>query len=226
MTGPGLTRTAASAAVAALGWRYLLGTLRAAVAVDGTATASLVAALAPDACGEEADDHLHMDLRPRVVELSLQTRSSHTVTDTDVDLAHRISAAVAAVGRTEPSAHGHPVQLLEIAIDALDIAAIRPFWLAVLGYVAEPGDDEPDRALVDPVGRLPTIWFQQMDAARPQRNRLHFDLTVPAELAEARVAAAVAAGGTLRDDSHARAFWILADPEGNEVCVCTWQDRD
>jgi len=44
--------------------------------------------------------------------------------------------------------------------------------------------------------------------------------------AENRVRDALAAGGTLVDDSHARAFWVLADAEGNEVCVCSWLDRD
>lgn len=70
------------------------------------------------------------------------------------------------------------------------------------------------------------MWFQQMDAPRPQRNRIHLDLTEPHDEAERRVAAALNAGGVLVDGSHARAFWVLADAEGNEVCVCTWQDRD
>ncbi len=114
-------------------------------------------------------------------------------------------------------------QELEIAIDALDIAAVLPFWAAVLAMVRQPGDDQ---ALVDPAGRLPAVWFQQMDAARPQRNRIHLDITVPHDVARTRVAAALAAGGTLLSDDAARAFWVLADAEGNEVCVCTWQDRD
>ena len=65
-----------------------------------------------------------------------------------------------------------------------------------------------------------------MDAARPQRNRIHLDVTVPHDVARTRVAATLAAGGTLLSDDAARAFWVLADAEGNEVCVCTWQDRD
>ena len=81
-------------------------------------------------------------------------------------------------------------------------------------------------AIVDPVRIGPAFWFQQMDQPRPQRNRIHIDVTVPHDAAEARIADALAAGGTLVSDRRARAFWVLADPEGNEACICTWQDRD
>jgi 4a-hydroxytetrahydrobiopterin dehydratase len=117
------------------------------------------------------------------------------------------------------------VQGLEIGIDALDIPSIRPFWRAVLGYADEPGRDGPPNGLIDPVGQGPAIWFQQMDAPRPQRNRIHFDVSVPHDEAAGRIAAALAAGGRLTYD-EAPAFWVLADPEGNEACVCTWQGRD
>ena len=60
-----------------------------------------------------------------------------------------------------------------------------------------------------------------MDAPRPQRNRIHLDVWVPPEQTEARVAAAIAAGGHLVSDAAAPAWWILADVEGNEACVCT-----
>ena len=70
---------------------------------------------------------------------------------------------------------------------------------------------------MDPAGIGPTIWFQQMDEPRPQRNRIHFDVIVPHDEAEARVAAAIAAGGHLVSDDRAPAFWVLADAEGNEV---------
>jgi 4a-hydroxytetrahydrobiopterin dehydratase len=65
-----------------------------------------------------------------------------------------------------------------------------------------------------------------MDAPRPQRNRIHFDISVPHDEAHHRIQAALAAGGVLRSDSRAPAFWVLADSEGNEVCVTTWQGRD
>ena len=81
-------------------------------------------------------------------------------------------------------------------------------------------------SLVDPAGELPNIWFQQMDEPRPQRNRIHFDLHVPHDDADGRIRAALEAGGVLVSDAEARSFWILADVEGNEICICTWQDRD
>ena len=81
-------------------------------------------------------------------------------------------------------------------------------------------------ALLDPRRIGPAVWFQQMDAPRPQRNRIHIDVTVAADEAADRMAAALAAGGRLLTDQYARSFWVLADPEGNEACICTWLDRD
>ena len=81
-------------------------------------------------------------------------------------------------------------------------------------------------ALIDPSGRGPVLWFQQMDSPRPQRNRLHIDIDVPRDVARTRIDAAIAAGGRLLSDEAAPAFWVLADPEGNEACICTWQGRD
>jgi 4a-hydroxytetrahydrobiopterin dehydratase len=225
-----LSRTAASAAVEAIGWRYLLGTLSVSVPVESLAQAIEVAAAAVAASGEDADGHLRVDLRPDRVELSVQTRALSTVTSRDTALARRIAEAVGGLGfhPAEPvsAATPRPVQMLEMAIDAMDIGAIRPFWKAVLAYADEPGKNGPEDAIVDPAGQLPAIWFQQMDAPRPQRNRVHFDITVAHDEAEARVRAALDAGGRLAGDSFAPSFWVLADAEGNEVCVCTWTGRD
>lgn len=113
------------------------------------------------------------------------------------------------------------MQTAEIGIDALDIPAVLPFWRAVFGYA-----DESPHAIVDPAGRGPAVWFQQMDAPRPQRNRIHIDVSVPHDQAQARLEATLAAGGRLLSDAAAPAFWVLADPEGNEACITTWQARD
>jgi 4a-hydroxytetrahydrobiopterin dehydratase len=118
------------------------------------------------------------------------------------------------------------VQILELAIDALNIAGVRPFWKAVLAYSGEAGAEGPEDPLVDPVGQGPAIWFQQMDSPRPQRNRIHIDISVPHDEAPQRVESALAAGGRLVSATRAPAFWVLADPEGNEACVTTWQGRD
>ena len=225
-----LSRSAASAAIGPIGWRFLLGTLCASVPVGSLARATEVAAAAAAACGPLADGHLRIDLRPDRVELSLQDRALSAATDRDTELAHAITAELAELGATVASPvtteYERPVQMLELAIDAMNIGAIRPFWRAVLGYGDEAGHDGPQDAIVDPAGQLPAIWFQQMDGPRPQRNRIHFDITVSHEEAEPRVQAALAAGGVLVSDAAARSFWVLADVEGNEVCVCTWTDRD
>jgi 4a-hydroxytetrahydrobiopterin dehydratase len=118
------------------------------------------------------------------------------------------------------------VQVIEIGIDALDAGAIRAFWRAVLGYADEPGRSGAWDGLIDPLGQGPAVWFQRMDAPRPQRNRIHFDVSVPHDEAESRIRAALAVGGTLIYDAKAPAFWVLADAEGNEACVTTWQGRD
>ncbi len=222
-----LSRTAASAAVEHIGWRYLLGTFATSVPVESVAAGLMVASAAATSCGADADEHLRIDVRPDRVEFRLQTRALASLSARDVELAHGITDAVRDLGRDTGGAGGaRAVQALEIAIDALDIAAIRPFWKAVLGYADERGQAGPTDAIVDPAGQGPAIWFQQMDSPRRQRNRIHFDITVAHDEAEQRLAAALAAGGRLVSDAQARSFWVLADTEGNEVCVCTWQDRD
>ena len=221
-----LSRPEASAAVEGLGWRVVLGTLLVSVPVDSLAGGLEVAAIAARACGDDADGHLRVDVRADRVEIAIHTRSNARHTAADVALASAVTAALVDAGHPIAPASGRrPVQMLEIAIDALDIAAIRPFWAAVFGYVDEPGTDGTN-GMIDPARQGPTLWFQQMDEPRPQRNRIHFDIAVPHDDAERRIAAAVAAGGRVLSDDAARSFWILADVEGNEVCVCTWQDRD
>ncbi|MCO1653620.1 VOC family protein [Pseudonocardia humida] len=198
-------------------WRYLLDSIQATfTAADYAAAAALVAAVAGAA--EAADHHPDVDLRyPGTVRVVLTTHATGSVTTADVDLARTVSALAAAAGAV---ARPERAAATELAIDAMDVAAVRPFWAAVLGY------RDVDGYLVDPLGRGPAVWFQQMDAPRPQRNRIHVDVVVAHDVAEGRVAAALAAGGTLVSDARARAWWVLADAEGNEACVSTWQDRD
>jgi len=112
------------------------------------------------------------------------------------------------------------LQLLELALDTPADAAVRPFWAAVLGAEVD-GDD-----VVDPAGVLPPLWFQDTDSTAPDRQRFHLDITVPPEVAEERIAAAVDAGGTVVDHNYEPAFTVLADADGNRVCICTALGRD
>ena len=224
-----VSRPEAAEAVNGLGWRYLRGTLCTSVRAESPGQAADVAARVIAAAGNDAGECLRADIRGDRLVLTIQSLATASVTTRDIELAGRISALVAelglAAGPDTGSGDPRSVQVLEIAIDALDIASVRPFWKAVLGYHDET-DGGPQDGIADPVGQGPTIWFQQMDAPRPQRNRIHFDVTVPHDEAPHRIEAAISAGGTLRSDAEAPAFWLLADSEGNEACICTWQGRD
>ncbi|MET7831553.1 VOC family protein [Micromonospora sediminicola] len=191
-------------------WRSLYHVVsacfRTASLAEGTALVDAIGQLA----GEAEQQHLSIDLRPTGVTVSLSRR--------DIGLARRISAAARALDiPADPTA----VQLINVTLDALVSAEVLPFWRALLGY-RQIGDDY----LADPARRGPGIGVQKMDEARPQRNRMHLDVAVPHEQAEARVAAALAAGGHLVSDAHAPKWWILADAEGNEACVATWVGRE
>jgi 4a-hydroxytetrahydrobiopterin dehydratase len=198
-------------------WRVTLGRIDALFRAGSFAGgADLVAKIA--AAADAADHHPDLDLRyPGVVHVVLSTHSTGGLSDLDADLARTISTLAAEAGATAEPRAG---QVTEIAIDAIDIPKVMPFWRAVFGYV-----DESEHAIIDPLRIGPPVWFQQMEEPRPQRNRIHIDITVPHDKAQERIDAALAAGGTIVTDEHARAFWVLADPEGNEACICTWQDR-
>lgn len=227
-----LSRTEASHAVTGLGWRLVLGDLRTEVLTGSLPLGADVAGRA--AALPHAQGHLRIDIREDRVVLTLQTAAVDGVTPRDVELAHQISALTEefrlstqpGTGEDGTGQAGRSVQVLEIAIDVLDAAKVRPFWQAVLGYVDQPGQSGPMAGLIDPLGQGPAFWFQQMDEPRPQRNRIHFDVSVPHDEAHQRIQDTIAAGGTLLSDAEAPAFWILADPEGNEACICTWQGRD
>jgi len=174
-----------------------------------------------DAIGRLADaanHHPDVDLRYDGVNVRLSTRDVGGLSELDVRLARQISAAARDLDApADPTA----VQTVQLAIDALVAPEVMPFWRALLGYRDEGPED-----LVDPRGRGPSIWFQDMDAPRPQRNRIHVDVSLPHDQAEVRVAAAIAAGGHLVSDKHAPQWWTLADAEGNEADVATWLGRD
>jgi 4a-hydroxytetrahydrobiopterin dehydratase len=139
----------------------------------------------------------------------------------DAELAASISRLARYRGlRSQPER----LQRMLVIPGAVDISTITPFWRAALGY--DPRPDSPAEDLVDPADRDPAFWFEGMDQPRGDgKGAIHVAVWLPTELAEARVAAALAAGGTLISDAAAPSWWTLADAAGNEVCIGTIAGR-
>lgn len=205
------------AAVGVKGWRVLA---RGAGAYFSTPSFERGVELVNDIATHAAtlNHHPDIDLRYSSVTVRLITHDAGGLSDRDIELAQRISLSAEARGvLADPTR----VQDVQVAIDAVDISKVRPFWRAVLNY-REEGDED----LVDPDALGPSFWFQQMDSLRAERNCIHLDVYVPHDEARERVASAIAAGGRLVTEEFAPSWWVLADPEGNEACVATWMDRE
>ena len=178
------------------------------------------------AIGELAgvDDHApDIDLRPDAVTVRLLTTDDgyYGMSQRDVELARRVSAVAREQGlASDPSA----VQSVLVIPGAPDVAAVMPFWQAALGY--ERRSDSPDEDLVDRQNRGPAFWFEAMDEPRQGGGAIHIAIWVPIEQAEARVAAALAAGGHVVRDGQAPSWWTLADAAGNEVDISSVKGRD
>jgi hypothetical protein len=177
-------------------------------------------AAAAAALADDAGFPLLVDLRPGLVVLDSGKdqweEDAHGLPLDFADLAEALQSAARSVGAT---ADPRLPRFTQLFLDAADVATVRAFWRTALGY------DEDRRAglsdLHDPRRLGPELVFQDLDVAdtarRRQRDRLHLELAVPSDLAPARLAAVVAAGGRLVDASQDR--WRVADPEGNELVV-------
>jgi 4a-hydroxytetrahydrobiopterin dehydratase len=161
---------------------------------------------------EEANHHPDLDLRYGHLNVRLYSHDAGGITDRDIALARRISELAAGLGVTaEPTA----VSAIELALDTPDYHKIKPFWRAALGYRDNPQSDDEVR---NDDADLPALWFQASGADEP-RQRFHIDIRVPKEVAQQRIDAAVAAGGQVVD--KAPTFVVLADADGNRMCVCS-----
>jgi 4a-hydroxytetrahydrobiopterin dehydratase len=153
-----------------------------------------------------ADDRLTVRLSRGVFRLE----------ETQIDLARAVSEAARKHGAVADRSGVHEVQVAIAAKpDAVDVG----FWRAVLGY-APLADDNA----IDPLGHGSTVWMQELEPDKALQHAMHVDVSVAREHAEARVEAALAAGGRIVDDADAPAGWILADRAGNRVCVAAWPD--
>ncbi|MFC6006292.1 VOC family protein [Angustibacter luteus] len=177
-------------------------------------------AAAAAALADDAGFPLLVDLRPGLVIFDSgkdqADDDAHGLELDFTDLAGRLQAAARELGATADP--GLP-RFAQLFFDAADVDAVRAFWIAALGYAQDRRAGVSD--IYDPRRLNPVLVFQEIDASeterRRQRNRIHAELAVPSDVAQARLATAVAAGGRLLDESAGR--WRIADPEGNELVV-------
>jgi 4a-hydroxytetrahydrobiopterin dehydratase len=201
-------------------WRKLAQALHARYRTpDFSAGAAFVSAVA-SVC-EASDHNPEIKMTGESVALSLCThQAGRWVTQKDLDMARAISDIARAQGLT-PDPAG--ITQLELALDTAHENRVGPFWSAVL--TGSPANKIYD-SVFDPEDRVPAVWFQGTDEHETPRQRWHFDLWVAPEEAESRIERAVAAGGTVIDDSEAPSFTVIADPDGNKVCICTYLGRE
>ncbi|GIE34834.1 hypothetical protein Ait01nite_078790 [Actinoplanes italicus] len=138
------------------------------------------------------------------------------VTRQDIDLARRITE-IAADHRVD--ADPASVSVIELGLDTARSATIAPVWAALLtGNAEAQGHGNPGDEIRDATGRVPNLWFS--DAGEASGQRFHLEVYVAPEVAGQRIAAAVAAGGTVVDDSNAPSLTVIADQDGNKGTVC------
>jgi 4a-hydroxytetrahydrobiopterin dehydratase len=185
-------------------------------------SAAFVTAIA--ALPEVATHPPAIDIRERGVTVRLITVTDDYFGPSDLDVA-AARAISALADELDHEADPSVLQSLLLVPGAPAGVDIGPFWRAVLGYVPRP--DSPDEDLIDPQDRGMPLWFEEMDEPRSDDGgAIHLAVWVPIEAAEARVAAALAAGGHVVRDTFAPSWWTLADAAGNEVDVATVSGRD
>ncbi len=179
-------------------------------------------AAAAAALANDTDFPLLVDLRPGLVIIDSgkdQWEDDAHGLDLDfTDLAGNLQTAARELGATADP--GLP-RFAQLFFDAADVAAVREFWVAALGYTNDRRAGVSD--IHDPRRLNPVLVFQELDASeterRRQRNRIHVELAVPSDVAQTRLATTLAAGGRLLGELADR--WQVADPEGNELVIVT-----
>jgi len=117
-----------------------------------------------------------------------------------------------------------PPPTVHICIDCVDPEALAPFWAAALGY--EIGTTLPGETyllLVPPDASYPGVYLQKVPEGKLVKNRLHLDLRVPDADGLIRRLEALGASrlGEPRSGSACAWWQVMADPVGNEFCVCS-----
>ncbi|CAN5605437.1 hypothetical protein BH10ACT10_BH10ACT10_09800 [soil metagenome] len=210
-------------------WRKLAQGLHARYLIDDFgAGARFVVAVG--GAGDALDHHPRVSLGKGYVDLELVSDDAiyrddegtehvvEWVTQQDVDLARRITEIAA---DHQVDADPASVSDIELGLDTARSATIAPVWAALLtGSADAQGRGTPGDEIRDATGRVPNLWFGDADEQEALPQRFHVEVYVPPEAAEERIAAAVAAGGTVVDDSDAPSLTVIADQDGNRGVVC------
>ncbi|HEX4790482.1 MAG TPA: VOC family protein [Actinospica sp.] len=108
---------------------------------------------------------------------------------------------------------------LALVLDCRDPERLAPFWAAALGY-CEGRFSPPYLTLTDPDGRCPELLLQRVPEEKAGKNRMHLDLRV-ANLDEPLERCLRFGAQVLRGPFDDRGWLtaVLADPEGNELCL-------
>src|SRR5436309_362673 len=113
----------------------------------------------------------------------------------------------------------HPIGLV---LDCRDPEPLARFWTEALGY-ANVGAAGTYVLLVDADGNGPRLLLQQVAEAKPGKNRMHLDIHTPDVDGEVRRLEGIGASRLVDEPmSEFGTQWVvMADPEGNEFCVCS-----
>ncbi|MDG4821370.1 4a-hydroxytetrahydrobiopterin dehydratase [Asanoa sp. WMMD1127] len=208
-------------------WRKLAQGLHARYVVDDFGAAARFVAAVGEA-GDALNHHPSVSIGKGYVDLKLVSDDAiyrdgegtehvvQWVTQQDIDLARRITE-IAADHKVD--ADPGAVSMIELGLDTARSATIAPVWAALLtGKAESQGHGSPSDEIRDATGRVPNLWFG--DADETSNQRFHVEVYVAPEVAEQRIAAAVAAGGTVVDDSDAPALTVIADQDGNQGIIC------
>ena len=208
-------------------WRKLAQGLHARYLADFCAAARFVTAVGE--AGDEIGHHPKVSIGTGYVDLKLSSDDAiyreddgtehvvEWVTQQDVDLARRVTQIAADHGLPADPAS---VSVVELGLDTSDSAVIAPVWAALMtGDADARGRGTPSDEIRDAGGRVPNLWFGdgQNDITA---QRFHLEVYVPLEVREQRIAAAIAAGGTVVDESESPGLTVIADQDGNRGVLC------
>ncbi|AKU16958.1 4a-hydroxytetrahydrobiopterin dehydratase [Luteipulveratus mongoliensis] len=210
-------------------WRKLAQGLHARYLVDDFSTGARFVAAVGEA-GDALGHHPRVSIGDRYVDLKLVSDDAiyrddegteyvvEWVTQQDVDLARRITELAA---DHKLDAEPGSVSDVELGLDTAHSATIAPVWAALLtGNADAQGRGTPGDEIRDATERVPNLWFGDADESDTSSQRFHVEVYVAPEVADQRVAAAVAAGGTVVDDSDAPSLTVIADQDGNRGVLC------